>query len=75
MYVQSTCSMPSRDQSMPNHEVESPPPERRLLDLLRRCDPTQTLTATETEQSYVHWVRRFVFFHASAIHATWVLTR
>jgi len=45
---------------MPNHEVESPP-RRRLLDLLRD-GPTQTLQLPN-EQSYVHWVRRFVFFH------------
>src|SRR5882672_6877134 len=48
--------------SMPNHEVESPPPERRLLDLLRDAIRRKHYSY-RTEQSYVHWVRRFVFFH------------
>ena len=48
--------------SMTNHDVGSPPPERRLLDLLRDSIRRKHYSY-RTEQSYVHWVGRFIFFH------------
>ena len=47
---------------MTNHDVGSKPPERKLLDLLRDA-MCRKHYSYRTEQSYVHWVRRFVFFH------------
>jgi integron integrase len=47
---------------MTNHDVGSPPPERRLLDLLRDAIRRKHYSY-RTEQSYVHWARRFIFFH------------
>src|SRR5258708_1986731 len=48
--------------SMTNHDVGSPLPERRLLDLLRDAIRRKHYSY-RTEQSYVHWARRFIFFH------------
>jgi len=47
---------------MTNHDVGLPPPERRLLDLVRDAIRRKHYSY-RTEQSYVHWVRRFIFFH------------
>jgi hypothetical protein len=46
--------------SMKNHDVESPPPERRLLDSLRDAIRRKHYSY-RTEESYVHWARRFHF--------------
>ena len=59
----------------PRNSASSPlPPLRsaRLLDQLReriRYDHY----SLRTEQSYVHWVRRFVHFHVCGIQRRWVV--
>jgi integron integrase len=47
---------------MTNHDLGGSPPERRLLDLVRDAIRRKHYSY-RTEQSYVHWVRRFIFFH------------
>lgn len=52
--------------------ADAAPP--RLFDLVR--DAIRRLHySRRTEQTYLHWIRRFIFFRASDIRATWARSR
>jgi Phage integrase, N-terminal SAM-like domain len=47
------------------------PPKPRLLDRTREAVRARH-DSHRTEKAYVHWIKRYIFFHASAIRSRWV---
>jgi Phage integrase, N-terminal SAM-like domain len=52
----------STSQSVPLIGVPSPAPKPKLLDQVRQAIRMRHYSP-KTEETYVHWIKRFIFFH------------
>jgi hypothetical protein len=53
---------PPGDPAVVQRPAQKPPAQPKLLDRVRYAIRTRHYSP-RTEQAYVHWIRRYIFFH------------